>query len=134
MTRLPADTHTRRKVMVLPTPAGQQRSRAGQHGRHKVHANVLAVEVFVDVGPDLPRDLVLRQCVVVEELDVRERQVGDDHRVLVFLLAARAVPPVALVADVGASRQAADQPVAAKLAPRLEDELEVRRVVEDVIV
>lgn len=132
---LPANALGRVHVLVPVKPVGLQRSVSSQRRRDVVERNVLAVEVAIDVLPDLDGLGRIRR-VVVEVGNVGEAQVGEHHGVLVLalLVGAKVVVPLAILALDGAAGESADQAELAKLAPGLEDPFEVIGLVVDVVV
>lgn len=133
--RLLADALSRLIVDILVATLDQERSGAGEVRRDIVEGNVLAIEVLVDIITDFLHDRVVGR-VVVEEGHVGEAQVCDDHGVdiLIAVLGAEAVAPVALGVWGCTTRQSSRQSMLTKLAPRLKGKLEVLRLIVYIVV
>ena len=135
MALLTADTLRRVKVDVALLAIDLERAKASKLRGHVVESDILAVEVLINVVADSDRVGEVIRGVVVKEGNVGEAQVGQNHRVdvLTRLVGAESVLPL-VVLELGAARQSTDEPEAAELAPRLEDELEILGVVVDVVI
>lgn len=130
-----ADALSRLVVDILVAALDQEGSGSGEIRYDIVEGNVLAIEVVVDIITNLLHDGVVGR-VVVEEGHVGEAQVCDDHGVdiLVAVLGAEAVAPVALGVWGCTARKSSRQSMPTKLAPRLKGKLEVLRLIVYIVV